>query len=115
MIEKPNKDGKPPTTEYQEEEILVSRTTAFLDIGSLTFHLSCYLLVFVGYCLWCSCKTMLQYVQGQFQFVPAIEDLYNAKRKVFQYYFFSPYAKALQWHIWQIDGSWRSGAAHTEA
>ena len=24
MIEKPNKDGKPPTIEYQEEEILVS-------------------------------------------------------------------------------------------
>lgn len=24
MIEKPSKDGKPPTIEYQEEEILVS-------------------------------------------------------------------------------------------
>lgn len=24
MIEKPNKDGKPPTIEYQEEEMLVS-------------------------------------------------------------------------------------------
>lgn len=23
MVEKPSKDGKPPTTEYQEEEILV--------------------------------------------------------------------------------------------
>ena len=24
MVEKPNKDGKPPTVEYQEEEVLVS-------------------------------------------------------------------------------------------
>lgn len=24
MVEKPNKDGKPPTVEYQEEEIVVS-------------------------------------------------------------------------------------------
>lgn len=24
MVEKPNKDGKPPTVEYQEEEIIVS-------------------------------------------------------------------------------------------
>lgn len=24
MVEKPNKDGKPPTVEYQEDEIIVS-------------------------------------------------------------------------------------------
>lgn len=29
MIEKPNKDGKPPTIEYQEEEMLVSPAGAF--------------------------------------------------------------------------------------
>lgn len=35
MIEKPNKDGKPPTVEYQEEEILVSteRSSVFLPLN----------------------------------------------------------------------------------
>lgn len=44
MIEKPNKDGKPPTIEYQEEEILVStkKMSVFIllrrFIGVNVFH-----------------------------------------------------------------------------
>lgn len=37
MIEKPNKDGKPPTMEYQEEEMLVSPVGGSPD--SLSFFL----------------------------------------------------------------------------
>lgn len=73
MIEKPNKDGKPPTVEYQEEEILVSTerdssTSAFLSVNIVKLYLQCPL-ASVGHCLWCSGKTMLQYVQGEFQHV----------------------------------------------
>lgn len=73
MIEKPNKDGKPPTVEYQEEEILVSTerdssTSAFLSVNIVKLYLRCPLAC-VGHCLWCSGKAMLQYVQGEFQHV----------------------------------------------
>lgn len=36
MIEKPNKDGKPPTVEYQEEEMLVS-TEKYLCMSSFFY------------------------------------------------------------------------------
>lgn len=39
MIEKPNKDGKPPTVEYQEEEMLVS-TEKYLCMSSFFLSLS---------------------------------------------------------------------------
>lgn len=66
MIEKPNKDGKPPTVEYQEEEMLVS-TEKYLCMSSLYISEYCQLylaslLPFVGYCLWCSGKAVLQHV-----------------------------------------------------
>ncbi len=71
MIEKPNKDGKPPTVEYQEEEILVSAERCLtasvcisLNAISLMLYLP-YLLASVGHCLWSSGKAMLQYVQGE--------------------------------------------------
>lgn len=72
MIEKPNKDGKPPTVEYQEEEILVSTEVL---IGMLFLFLAlCLTLHFctffpVGHCLWCSSAAVLQYVQGRFQYL----------------------------------------------
>lgn len=71
MIEKPNKDGKPPTIEYQEEEVLVSAqcysspTSVCLSLDNQAFPRSLSL-VSAGYSLWRSGQTMLQYVQGQF-------------------------------------------------
>lgn len=66
MIEKPNKDGKPPTVEYQEEEMLVSTekyscmsSFLFLRVLPVVLNLP---LAFVGYCLWCSGKAVLQHV-----------------------------------------------------
>lgn len=41
MIEKPNKDGKPPTIEYQEEEILVSTeiSSVFLSLNIVSLNI----------------------------------------------------------------------------
>lgn len=69
MIEKPNKDGKPPTVEYQEEEILVSAEgcpSASVSFSNDFSSMNIYPLASVGHCLWCSGEAMLQYVQGEF-------------------------------------------------
>lgn len=50
MVEKPNKDGRPPTIEYQEEEILVRLILLHL----LFVYVSCLYGPFEGIQLFCA-------------------------------------------------------------
>lgn len=56
MIEKPNKDGKPPTVEYQEEEILVSaERCSSASLFSFTKYFEVKLSLTIPSCL---CRTL---------------------------------------------------------